>query len=238
MSQPCAASSASVFTRANASFAMTSDRLTQQLRHHAHRHVQPSRLGLQGNESVVPVERGSVLVLGIDDHRHRSDLVGMGQASVQGIQQQVLPESLDPGGLIHGKPAQQSDGQLRIAGQLAGEFVGQVGQGHNRGRQRVVAEDARVGRVHGDKWRGHALVRVLPRLLLEIAVERVGAAMKGGSVVLSTQGLDSDAGQCHPLCAGALAGSLAISLCCALEARIWLRRIEQGLHEGKLLFAR
>jgi hypothetical protein len=47
-SQPCAASSASIFTRAKASFGMAGGRLTQQLRHRAHRYEHTARLGLQG----------------------------------------------------------------------------------------------------------------------------------------------------------------------------------------------
>ena len=77
------------------------------------------------------------------------------------------------------------------------------------------------------------LVRVLPSLLLEVAVESLRAAMKGGSVVQTVQRLDSDAGQFHRLCAG----PLSVGLGCALEARIRLRRVQQGLHEGQLLFA-
>ena len=41
--------------------------------------------GLQGEEAVVPIKGRGSFVLGIDHHRHRCDLIGMGQATVQGI---------------------------------------------------------------------------------------------------------------------------------------------------------
>ena len=173
--------------------------LPEKLRDQTHRHEQPTRLGLQGEKSVMPIEGRGGIVLGVDHHCHRCNLIGMGEAAAQGIQKQMLPEALALRGLIHGEPAQQSDGELRIARQLVGQFVRQVDQGQHRSRQGVVAADARVRLVDGDERRGHALIRVLPGLMLQVAVERFRAAVKDSSVVLSAQRLDSDAGYCHRL---------------------------------------
>ena len=85
-------------------------RLSQQLRHQAHRYEQPARLSLQGEEAVVPMKLCSAFVFGIDHYRHCGNLIGMFQAAAQGIQKQMFSEALALGGLIDGQPAQQGDG--------------------------------------------------------------------------------------------------------------------------------
>ena len=40
----------------------------------------------------------------------------------------MFPESLPLGQLIYREPSQKGDGKLRIARQLAGQFIRQVGQ--------------------------------------------------------------------------------------------------------------
>jgi hypothetical protein len=62
------------------------------------------------------------------------NLVGVGQAAAQGIQEQMFAKALALGEWIDRQPAQQRDGQLRIARQLVSEFVWQVGQSQHRGR--------------------------------------------------------------------------------------------------------
>jgi hypothetical protein len=140
-------------------------RLTQELRNHAHRHEQPARSGLAREKAEMAIKAGGALVLGIDNQRHRSNLIGMGQAAMQGIQEQMLSETLALGGLIDGQPARQRDGELRVAGQLARQIVRQVSECQHRGRERVVAEDPCSRRFDGDKRRGDALVGVLSSLL-------------------------------------------------------------------------
>lgn len=91
-------------------FAMACEKLTQQLRNQSHRHEQPPWLGLQGKKPVVPIESCSGFVLRVDHNRHRGNLVGMRQAAVQRIEEQVFPEALTLGAMIDGQPAQQGDG--------------------------------------------------------------------------------------------------------------------------------
>ena len=65
--------------------------LPEKLRDQTHRHEQPTRLGLQGEKSVMPIEGRGGIVLGVDHHCHRCNLIGMGQAAAQGIQKQMFP---------------------------------------------------------------------------------------------------------------------------------------------------
>ena len=96
---------------------MSSLRAMPRAANKAHRHGQPAGSDLHVEKVEVPVDGSGTFVLGIGHDRHRGNLVGVGEAAVQGIQQQMLTQTPALGGLIDGQPGQQGERQ-RDSGRL------------------------------------------------------------------------------------------------------------------------
>lgn len=187
---------------------------------------------LQRREAEVPVERFGGLVLRLDQHRHRADLRRGLQTAAQRVHQQELALLLALELVVHGQPAQQDHRELWVTRQPLGQLGWQLIGGDDRGRQCEVAQDVRRGWGDQHEGGGDTLVRVLPGLLLQVAVQRLDSTGEAAAVVGLVEGLDAqrrDGGrQSKPRLLPVVRRRLA-------QAIRRGRRIEQGAHERDLV---
>jgi hypothetical protein len=139
----------------------------------------------QLDKSELLIERAGLLILGIDNHRHRRHRPAMPNRTVQSIKQQKFANALPSKFQAARQAADPCRGKLRISRkmQFLQRLLRKISRVYRVLRKRVVARDVpAVRREHED--RRYVLLDVLGRLLLEVVVKSFMPTGKGPSVVL------------------------------------------------------
>lgn len=136
-------------------------------------------------------ERLSGLVFGIHHHGHGGELCGRAEASPQRVHQQELAHALTLERGVDRQATQDCHGQLRVARQLLGQFLRQFVRTDHRNGERAVTEHATRWRQHENERGSEALVGVLARLLVDLAIKGLRATSEFAAVVTPLDGLDA-----------------------------------------------
>ena len=128
------------------------------------------------------VEPTSRLILGIDEHRHRRNLVA--QAPPQGVEEEQATVALVPMPRVHRKPADKGRRQRRVPRQTLYGRRRQFGWPHGGVGQGIVADYSRHGRKNQNERRGNTPTRVLASLDVEIPIQGHASRLKRRAIVV------------------------------------------------------
>lgn len=127
------------------------------------------------------IETLRLFVLGIDDKRVHGDFGPAG--TLYGIPQQGTPEFTAMIGESDGKAPQARDGYCRIAWQAFGKSDWHLRKEHPACSQCIEAGNTICRDLAGHEASRDSAARILAGLLPEIAIERIHAARKMGTIM-------------------------------------------------------
>src|SRR5262249_2247922 len=132
------------------------------------------------SESVALIELRCFVILGIDHKGVRRDVVP--QHATKGVEEHELSMPFAPMASINRQPSRQRCWHDRIAWQPLRQRLGQFGKSDAGCRKRVIADRNAVAVADQYEARGDSPPCVLPRLLLQIPVQRLDAAGEALSI--------------------------------------------------------
>ena len=138
---------------------------------------------------MMPIERNSRVVFGIDDQRKDGDLGAQGPQNR--VCEKCAAELAPLEGLVDRKAPNPGDRDRWIPWQSLRQALWQVGQRHAACGQGVVAGDGVGFFLDGDKARTGTTACILRGLRSEVPIQRRDAAFESGSIVLRPEDLKS-----------------------------------------------
>jgi hypothetical protein len=158
-----------------------------------HHDVQAHRWVRKAAKPVPLVKPRRVLVLGVHDDGHGTDVSTCLLAAVQSIPKEPTAEPLALMSTRNGKPSHERSWNAGLTAEPLGHLLRNRIEKHSGRTKGVVARDFnRLGRVDEDVRDRRAPFHLFPRLLLQIRIEGFDAAVEALAVVSRVETFDDE----------------------------------------------